>query len=138
MAGATTYMQLSDSSTVAANSTPRKDEQQVLTPDTMDQSHSEISQPQGNHAMLELSKAPFSDFLRDILYDQTMGDQARFTEPQGLAVLDYCDDGSLELNDVDFGLLDHWNIRGVSEPAANMNSQNSHQTAKGSRQTWTR
>jgi hypothetical protein len=78
-----------------------------------------------------MSKAPFSDFLRDIIYDQTMGDQARFTEPQGLAVLDFCDDGSLELNDIDFGLLDDWNIGGVSDPAANMNLQDSHSKSEG-------
>jgi hypothetical protein len=123
MTADTAYLQSEDVSThVAHNALPRE-EPQILTPETMDQSNSEISQPQGTHAMLEMSKAPFSDFLRDILYDQAMGDQARFTEPQGLAVLDFCDDGSLELNDIDFGLLDDWNIGGVADPAANMNLQ---------------
>lgn len=109
------------------NNAPSKEEPQVLTPETMDQSGSEtFQQPHPNHPMLEMSKAPFSDFLRDILYDQSMGDQARFTEPQGLAVLDFCDDGNLELNDIDFCLLDDWNIGGVFDPGANMNLQELH------------
>jgi len=56
---------------------------------------------------------PFSDFLRDVLYDQSMGNTQRLAEPQGLAVLNFCDDANLELKDVDFGLLNHWNTEGV-------------------------
>jgi hypothetical protein len=30
-------------------------------------------------------------------------------------VLDFCDDTSYELNEVDFGMLDHWNLDGTNE-----------------------
>jgi hypothetical protein len=32
---------------------------------------------------------------------------------QGLAVLDFCNDTNMELSDMDFGLLDHWNTDGM-------------------------
>ncbi|CCC06441.1 hypothetical protein SMACR_04832 [Sordaria macrospora] len=50
----------------------------------------------------DIAKLPFSDFLRDVLYDQSL------SQAQGLAVLDFCDDSSLDLNAMDFGLLDYW------------------------------
>lgn len=50
----------------------------------------------------DMTKLPFSDFLRDVLYDQSL------SQAQGLAVLDFCDDSSLDLNAMDFGLLDYW------------------------------
>jgi hypothetical protein len=57
--------------------------------------------------MLDVTKLPFSDFLRDVMtlepYDPSRD------EAQGLAVLNFCDDGSLELNDIDFGLLGYYN-----------------------------
>ncbi|KAB5551149.1 hypothetical protein GE09DRAFT_1125088 [Coniochaeta sp. 2T2.1] len=96
------------------NNQSLRDEPQLLTPDTMmDHSSSDnFQQPYPNHAMLDVAKLPFSDFLRDVLYEQSLGDQTRYAEAQGLAVLDFCDDANLELNDIDFGLLDHWNIDG--------------------------
>lgn len=68
-----------------------------------------------NENQVDPAKLPFSDFLRDVLYDQCMGDNTRFADAQGLAVLDVCDDTNLELNDIDFGLLDHWNVDGMSD-----------------------
>lgn len=77
---------------------------------------------QQDHNMLDMARLPFSDFLRDVLFEQSQGhsmDPSRMVEAhgahhgahgQGLAVLDFCDDGNLELNDMDFGLLDHWNV----------------------------
>lgn len=61
-----------------------------------------------------MTHQPFSEFLRDVLYTQSL-DSSRLAEAQGLAVLDFCDDTSYELNDVDFGVLDHWNLDGLSE-----------------------
>lgn len=56
-----------------------------------------------NTSMLDdIAKLPFSDFLRDVLYDQSL------SQAQGLAVLDFCDDSNLDLNAMDFGLLDYW------------------------------
>lgn len=50
--------------------------------------------------------APFAYFMRDILYDEL--DPSRMVGSQGLSVLDFNANSSLELNDVDFGLLDQW------------------------------
>ncbi|KAH9999580.1 hypothetical protein F4779DRAFT_605364 [Xylariaceae sp. FL0662B] len=65
------------------------------------------------NGVVNMARLPFSDFLRDVLYDQSM-DPSRLAETQGLAVLDFCDDTSYELNDVDYGLLDHWNLDGAN------------------------
>lgn len=59
-----------------------------------------------------MTHQPFSDFLRDVLYTQSL-DSSRLAEAQGLAVLDFCNDISCELNEVDFGMLDHWNLDGM-------------------------
>lgn len=32
---------------------------------------------------------------------------------QGLAVLDFCDDANLDMNDIDFGILDNWNLGNI-------------------------
>ncbi|ODA82877.1 hypothetical protein RJ55_01386 [Drechmeria coniospora] len=58
------------------------------------------------------NRSPFFDFLRDVLYEQ-QADSLRMPDSQGLAVLDFCDTANLELTDVDFGLLDHWNLDGM-------------------------
>lgn len=75
------------------------------------------SYPQ-NQNMVDMNRLPFSDFLRDVLYDQQQQqqqqmDSQKMAEAQGLAVLDFCDDANLEMNDLDFGMLDNWNIGNV-------------------------
>ncbi len=63
----------------------------------------------GSMAMAD-PRVPFSDFLRDIIFP--LSDPPRMAEEvQGLAVLDFCDDTNLELNDIDFGVLDNWEHR---------------------------
>ncbi|KAF3010521.1 hypothetical protein E8E14_009942 [Neopestalotiopsis sp. 37M] len=62
-----------------------------------------------NTGVVDMTRMPFTDFLRDVLYDGSLN-TARPEESQGLAVLDFCDDLNYELTDVDFGLLDHWNL----------------------------
>lgn len=37
-------------------------------------------------------------------------DPSRQGVAQGLAILDFCDDGNLDMNDMDFGMLTNWNI----------------------------
>lgn len=66
---------------------------------------------QGQH-VVDMNRLPFSDFLRDVLYDQQQQQihQSRMVEAQGLAVLDFCDDGNLDMNELDFGMLDNWNV----------------------------
>lgn len=95
---------------------PLTDEPQLPTSENlMDQSNPNGYQPPYTYPamnMMEIGRLPFSDFLRDVLYDQSIGDTHRLDEPQGLAVLNFCDDANLELRDVDFGLLNHWNIEG--------------------------
>ncbi len=81
----------------------------------MDQSNPDSFQPPYPGGMDDLTKssAPFSDFLRDVLYQQSLGETTKMAEAQGLDILDFCDDANLDLKDVDFGLLDHWNIEGT-------------------------
>lgn len=59
-------------------------------------------------------RLPFTDFLRDILFEQNYAQPSKGTEGQGLAVLNFCDDSNLELSDIDFSLLDHWNTDGTA------------------------
>lgn len=57
---------------------------------------------------------PFFDFLRDVLYEQPI-DASRVIDPQTMSVLDFCSNNSLELTDMDFGLLDYWNMDGMAD-----------------------
>ncbi|KAK7432706.1 hypothetical protein QQZ08_000565 [Neonectria magnoliae] len=87
---------------------------QMATPDTViDQGASEnyLSKYNiGSKVPVDMDRLPFSDFLRDILYEQQHTDpQDRLVEGQGLAVLDFCDDTNMELSDFDFNTLDLWN-----------------------------
>ncbi|KAI0021456.1 hypothetical protein F4780DRAFT_737475 [Xylariomycetidae sp. FL0641] len=89
---------------------------QIPTPDGVaDQSnYGGYAQPYPAGNAVDLGRGPFSDFLRDVLYDQSL-DPSRMVEAQGLAVLDFCDDTNYEMNEVDFGLLDHWNLDGMND-----------------------
>lgn len=77
------------------------------------------AQYQQDHNMLDMQRQPFTDFMQSILYGQS-----RALRPSGasaalnLAVLDYFDDTSLEMNDVDFGMLDTWNVGNIHEMIA--------------------
>ena len=64
---------------------------------------------------MSMAHVPFSDFLREVIYEP---EQGQGTQGQGLAVLDYCDNISYELKDVDFGLLDNRHIDGMGERPA--------------------
>ncbi|KAI0102879.1 hypothetical protein GGR51DRAFT_273753 [Nemania sp. FL0031] len=93
---------------------------QVLsrTPDAVvDQGQYAYDNTYATNNMASMTHQPFSDFLRDVLYTQSL-DSSRLVEAQGLAVLDFCDDTSYELNEVDFGMLDNWNLDGMSERPA--------------------
>ncbi|KAI1639473.1 hypothetical protein F4809DRAFT_648556 [Biscogniauxia mediterranea] len=97
-----------------ANAVVKSEHTQLQTPDTMvEQSNYDgYANPYNANPMGEMASGPFSDFLRDVLYEQSM-DNLRLAEGQGLAILDFCDNTNYELNDVDFGLLDHWNLDGM-------------------------
>lgn len=61
-----------------------------------------------------MNRLPFSDFLRDVLYEQQQPiEAARQQETQGLEVLNFCDNANLDMTDMDFSLLDHWNLDGI-------------------------
>ncbi|KAF4505306.1 hypothetical protein G6O67_007270 [Ophiocordyceps sinensis] len=64
------------------------------------------------NAIVDLDRDPFFDFLRDVLYEQPY-DPSKLSDSQGLALQDFCDNANLELTDMDFGLLDHWNLDGI-------------------------
>lgn len=38
--------------------------------------------------------------------------------PQGLAVLDFCDDANLDMNEMDYGMLDNWNLGNIHDMLA--------------------
>ncbi|KAJ9157752.1 C6 transcription factor [Pleurostoma richardsiae] len=107
-------VQTTDNNPPLGVSHPLSEEAQLPTPETiMDQSNPDSYAPsyQANNPV-DMSRLPFSDFLRDVLYDQQL-QAPKVEEAQGLAVLDFCDDSNLDLNDMDFGLLDQWNVGGV-------------------------
>ena len=60
---------------------------------------------------MDPTRLPFSDFLRDVLYENS-ADSSRSGPIQGLTILDFCNFSNLDLNEDDFGLLDHWNVEG--------------------------
>lgn len=64
----------------------------------------------GAFASEDHARPPFTDFLRDVLYDQPMGGPAKPTEVPGMAVLDFYDDANLDFKGFDFALLNHWNV----------------------------
>ncbi|KAF7553026.1 hypothetical protein G7046_g7211 [Stylonectria norvegica] len=107
------------------SSTPaiKTDDGQLLTPDTVMEHGNADHDPSAldpNSHMGGMDRLPFSDFLRDVLFEQPF-DPARLAEGQGeggLAVLDFCNDSNLDLTDIDFSLMDHWN--GDSVPADGM------------------
>ncbi|KAH0499469.1 hypothetical protein TgHK011_006666 [Trichoderma gracile] len=110
----------SKSSPLSQGTSSRQDESQLATPDTgVDQGSTTTSthglaQPhdassKATSGPMELNNTPFFDFLRDVLYQQPV-DLSRAPESQGPAVLDFCDDMDMDLTDMDFGLLDHWNL----------------------------
>lgn len=71
----------------------------------------------GSSSQAGTDQLPFCDFLRDVLYEQQYDQSARIPENQGLAVLNFCNDSNMELSDMDFGLLDHWNTDGMANSA---------------------
>lgn len=110
------------SPSILANNPPINSEAaQLPTPENMlDQNNPDGYQASyhQNQNMVDMNRLPFSDFLRDVLYDQHQQqqqqmDNQKMAEAQGLAVLDFCDDANLEMNDLDFGMLDNWNIGNV-------------------------
>ncbi|KAK0734128.1 hypothetical protein B0T26DRAFT_760975 [Lasiosphaeria miniovina] len=99
-----------DHSPVFTGNPSLKEETQLPTPETMVTDG--FQPPYPGSAVDDMAKAPFGDFLRDVLYDQSLDHPTRLAEAQGLAVLDFCDDTSLDLREFDFGLLHHWNVDG--------------------------
>ncbi|KAK3497977.1 uncharacterized protein B0T23DRAFT_411236 [Neurospora hispaniola] len=80
------------------------DQTQTANPNPEQAFQVQATYPHNNTSNMldDMAKLPFSDFLRDVLYDQSL------SQAQGLAVLDFCDDSSLDLNAMDFGFLDYW------------------------------
>ncbi|KAJ8123955.1 hypothetical protein O1611_g9475 [Lasiodiplodia mahajangana] len=100
---------------IVSNTDIKPEQALTRTPDAVvDQGQYAYDSTYATNNMASMTHQPFSDFLRDVLYTQSL-DSSRLVEAQGLAVLDFCDDTSYELNEVDFGMLDHWNLDGMSE-----------------------
>ncbi|KAM5351599.1 hypothetical protein ACJ41O_004322 [Fusarium nematophilum] len=94
------------------------DSGQLATPDTVGDhtlSESMATKLEPGPGAFGVDRLPFCDFLRDVLYDQQFDHSVKLAEGQGLAVLDFCDNSNLELSDMDFGLLDHWNTDGMTD-----------------------
>ncbi|KJZ79034.1 hypothetical protein HIM_01807 [Hirsutella minnesotensis 3608] len=105
-----------------ASCKPNENNSQLPTPDTATDQVTADSFPQQlepanppmAHSILDVNRDPFFDFLRDVLYEQPY-DPSKVPDTQGLSPLDFCDNGNLELTDIDFGQLDHWNMDGMVE-----------------------
>lgn len=70
--------------------------------------------------MLEIQgQQPFMDFIQSVIYgqDRVLRSPGTGTGPSA-GVLDYYDDASLDMNDVDFGMLDNWNVGNIHEMIA--------------------
>ncbi|KAI0125974.1 hypothetical protein BJ170DRAFT_685218 [Xylariales sp. AK1849] len=103
---------MGESPSAASSSLVKAEGGQLPTPDTVGEQGGQLASFANQYTstnMVDMTKLPFSDFLRDVLYEQSLN-PTRPEEPQGLAVLDFCDDTNYELTDMDFGLLDHWNL----------------------------
>ncbi|TWU76814.1 hypothetical protein ED733_005703 [Metarhizium rileyi] len=94
----------------------KPDESQLATPENaMDQANNETPsqsayEPPPTGAM-DFNNSPFFDFLRDVLYEQPF-DPNKATAPHGMPVRD---NANLDLTELDFGMLDHWNMDGMIE-----------------------
>ncbi|KAM4054807.1 fungal specific transcription factor [Hirsutella rhossiliensis] len=97
---------------------PDDSNSRLPTPDTaVEQANIVHHNPQSlepPNVIVDMDWDPFFDFLRDVLYEQPY-DPSKFPDSQGLAPLDFCNNANLELTDMDFGLLDHWNLDGIVE-----------------------
>ncbi|KAI1356338.1 hypothetical protein F5Y01DRAFT_267082 [Xylaria sp. FL0043] len=103
---------------IASNVEIKHEQGQLPTPDAIvEPSHYTYDNAYATTNAADLTHQPFSDFLRDVLYAQSL-DSSRLAEAQGLAVLDFCDDTNYELNDMDFGMLGNWNLDGMGDRAA--------------------
>ncbi|KAI3328912.1 hypothetical protein HD806DRAFT_266040 [Xylariaceae sp. AK1471] len=113
----TTFTTNHEGHDVISNTEVKLEQGQLPTPDAIvEQSHYAYDNAYATNNAVDTTHQPFSDFLRDVLYTQSF-DSSRLAEAQGLAVLDFCDDTSYELNEVDFGMLDHWNLDGMGDRA---------------------
>ncbi|TGJ85872.1 hypothetical protein E0Z10_g2864 [Xylaria hypoxylon] len=102
---------------IVSNPDIKREQGRLPTPDAIvEPSHYAYENAYATNNAVDMAHQPFSDFLRDVLYTQAL-DPSRLAEAQGLAVLDFCDNTSYELNDVDFGMLDHWNMDRIGERA---------------------
>ncbi|PSR99390.1 hypothetical protein BD289DRAFT_38255 [Coniella lustricola] len=67
------------------------------------------------------SPLPFGEFLQNVLYDHHSQQNHQQMDPlptaptQSMAVLDFRDDGNLEMDELDFGMLDNWNMGSFSD-----------------------
>lgn len=78
------------------------------------------TQYQQDQNMLDMQRQPFTDFMSSVIYGQ-QGRELRTSGTntmQGAGVLDYYDDSNLDMNDVDFGMLDHWSVSHLHEMIA--------------------
>ncbi|GAW15967.1 hypothetical protein ANO14919_053890 [Xylariales sp. No.14919] len=102
---------------MVSNMNIKNEHGRLPTPDAIvEPSHYTYENAYATNNTVDVTHQPFSDFLRDVLYAQSL-DSSRLVEAQGLAVLDFRDDTNYELNEVDFGMLDHWNLDGLGERA---------------------
>ncbi|KAI0540028.1 hypothetical protein GGR58DRAFT_512041 [Xylaria digitata] len=117
MPNGTTLSIIPETRDIVLNTDIKHEHGRLPTPDAMiEPSHCAYGNAYATNNAADMAHQPFSDFLRDVLYAQSL-DSSRLVEAQGLAVLDFCDDTNYELNEVDFGMLDHWNLDGLGERA---------------------
>lgn len=83
--------------------------------------HAEEYQSHYQHeqTILDIQKQPFTDFMQSILYGQGQELSASdLSAAPGAGLLDFYDDASLDMNEVDFGMLDNWKLGNIHEMIA--------------------
>jgi hypothetical protein len=72
---------------------------------------------------MDPNRQPFADFLRHVLHESAV-DPGHPPAVQGLSVLDFCDALNLDMSEMDFHILDNWNLDGFgSTPGEDTSSQ---------------
>lgn len=86
-------------------------------------------------------KMPFSDFMRGVLYQHNMHTSGTVSPQGGLAVLDFCNNSNLDLDDMDFGLLGNWSNTGQvasqhQQPQQHQQMEPDHQHQHHDEDSW--
>ena len=76
-----------------------------------------------NNNLTDAESLPFLNFLQGIIYEPAYDQSHMMLAAEGMAVLDFCNNQNIELNDIDFSMIDQWTL--VDGGAAGAGAPNS-------------